>query len=113
MATGYQTSLISDLSEDIATVLGYVYNRVDWHKMKSHNAHDVFVHRLQTALARPTFPEFLDKLCNGLSIQAIPYDSLLGIERVCEKDKEAMTLLRKESRVMALLAIKKAKEVKK
>lgn len=113
MAAGYQTSLVTDLSEDVATVLGYVYNRVDWHKMKSRNAHDVFVHRLQTALSKPTFPRFLEKLCNGLSIQAIPYDSLPGIERVCEHDKEAMKLLRTQSRVMALLAIKKAKEVKK
>lgn len=117
MATSYQTFLEADeLNEAITESLAYVYGRVDWRSMRSNNPHDVFVHRLQTALSRPTFGQFLDKLCNGLSIQAIPYDSLAAIKRVQDEDEKAMNLLRKETRIFALKAIQRSKsfnEVKK
>lgn len=103
MAAGYQTSLVTDLSEDVAMVLAIVYKAIDWKKKKGiKNTHDWFAHWVQVSNCNEDFPKFLNKLSEGVGLQAIPQDTLPYVERICQKDEEAMTLLRTEPKIMVL-----------
>ncbi|OYT64158.1 hypothetical protein B6U67_00720 [Methanosarcinales archaeon ex4484_138] len=102
---------VNELREKIAYMLATAYRRVDWKKMGSRSAYDVFAHRVKVAGYMNTVAKFVEKLCHGLHLQSINIDpdELLYLE---EKRDEALRMLREETVLLVLMAAKKAKELK-
>lgn len=102
-----------ELIEDVVTVLGHVWRRVNWRAVTRgrRSAYDVFQHRLMSALREPTFPRFFQKLCHGLNLQA-PKVPVEIFDRIDKQEQEALTLMRDMTQYLTYRAREKALEIK-
>jgi hypothetical protein len=73
---------------------------------------DVFEHRLEYAKYEPDVPSVLQRLANSLSLQGVnvPLDK---VELLRSREEEAMEVLRRWTKLLALKAQLKARELKK
>lgn len=90
--------------EIIAAMLGRIYRQADWRKIASNKiATDIFEHRIKVSSRKPSVPEFINKLCNQLSIQAM-HDKPELIMIAQEHGKQVLNTIRKESQFCVMLA---------
>ena len=92
-------------------VLAHVYAQVRWHRIRGRRHLDVFEHRLEYAKYEPDVPSALQRLANTLSLQGVnvPLDK---VELLRTREEEAMEVLRRWTKLLALKAQMKAKELK-
>jgi hypothetical protein len=92
-------------------VLAHVYSQVRWHRIKGRRHLDVFEHRLEYAKYEPDVPSAIQRLANTLSLQGVnvPLDK---VELLRSREEEAMEVLRRWTKLLALKAQMKAKELK-
>lgn len=92
-------------------VLAHVYAQVKWFKVRGRSHLDVFEHRLEYAKYEPDVPSALQRLANSLSLQGInvPLDK---VEFLRSREVEAMEVLRRWTKLLALKAQMRAKELK-
>lgn len=107
----------SELEENVVTVLGRIYSRVQWRKMGSRSAYDIYEHRLEYARHEPDLPSLIQKLCDRLSIQAPSnadgLDDFLHALNYCRQhEKEALQMIRTRGKLLTLLAAKWSKEMR-
>ncbi|MDE1971301.1 MAG: hypothetical protein KGI50_07045 [Patescibacteria group bacterium] len=94
----------SEIKEHWIVVLGSVFKSVDWKKMRGRQRRtDVFEHRLTYAVHQRDVGTMLQKLLNGLSLQAPPLP-LERIVRLQQEDELSMNYLRKYTKVITLHA---------
>jgi hypothetical protein len=100
-----------ELEETWVEVLAHVYSQVRWHRIRGRSHLDVFEHRLEYAKYEPDVPSALQRLANALSLQGInvPLDR---VELLRSREEEAMELLRRWTKLLALKAQIRAKELK-
>lgn len=97
---------------EIATVLGHVYAQVEWRKVSGTKvATDVFEHRIKNSASRPTFSEFVSKLCNQLGIQALHMRPGIMVEAMRQGDA-LLRIIRRESQLCVMLAKTAAKHIR-
>jgi len=102
---------MDELKQNIVEVLASVYKRVNWKRMGSRSAYDVFAHRLKVAGYRDSIPKFLEKLCHGLQLQSVNISPEL-LQSLETDEARALEMIREESVYLTLLAAKRAKEIK-
>jgi len=92
-------------------VLAHVYAQVRWHRVRGRRHLDVFEHRLEYAKYEPDVPSALQRLANTLSLQGVnvPLDR---VELLRSREEEAMEVLRRWTKLLALKAQMRAKELK-
>ena len=92
-------------------VLAHVYAQVRWHRVRGRRHLDVFEHRLEYAKYEPDVPSALQRLANTLSLQGVnvPLDK---VELLRTREEEAMEVLRRWTKLLALKAQMRAKELK-
>jgi hypothetical protein len=92
-------------------VLAHVYAQVKWHRIRGRRHLDVFEHRLEYAKYEPDVPSAIQRLANTLSLQGVnvPLDK---VELLRSREEEAMEVLRRWTKLLALKAQMKAKELK-
>jgi len=105
------------LEENLTIILGTIYGRVSWKKMGSRSAYDIFEHRLEYARYEQSIPEFIQKICDKLSIQAPSYSAsmsdFLDAVKYCRKwEKQALHMLRTRGKLLTLLASQHNKKVR-
>ncbi|MFZ8810851.1 MAG: hypothetical protein ACO2PN_22430 [Pyrobaculum sp.] len=100
-----------ELEEAWVEVLAHIYGQVRWHRIRGRSHLDVFEHRLEYAKYEPDVPSALQRLANALSLQGInvPLDR---VELLRSREEEAMELLRRWTKLLALKAQIRAKELK-
>ncbi len=97
-----------EIEESWAVVLGEVFKAVDWKKMHGRQRKtDVFEHRLTFAVHQHDVGRMLQKLLNGLSLQAPPLPTA-RIELLRSDDERSMMYLRRYTKLMTLLAAEHA-----
>ncbi|MDE2439052.1 MAG: hypothetical protein KGN01_06735 [Patescibacteria group bacterium] len=93
-----------EIKEHWTIVLGEVFKAVDWKKMHGRQRRtDVFEHRLTFASHQHDVSGLLQKLLNGLSLQAPPLP-ISRINFLMENNERAMHYLRRQTKVITLLA---------
>jgi hypothetical protein len=92
-------------------VLAHVYSQVRWHRIRGRRHLDVFEHRLEYAKYEPDVPSAIQRLANTLSLQGVnvPLDK---VELLRSREEEAMEVLRRWTKLLALKAQIRAKELK-
>ncbi len=100
-----------ELEETWVEVLAHIYSQVKWSRIKGRRHLDVFEHRLEYAKYEPDVPSALQRLANALSLQGVnvPLDK---VELLRANEDEAMEVLRRWTKLLALKAQIKAKELK-
>ncbi len=100
-----------ELEEAWVEVLAHVYSQVRWSRVRGRRHLDIFEHRLEYAKYEPDVPSALQRLANSLSLQGInvPLDR---VELLRAREEEAMEVLRRWTKLLALKAQVKAKELK-
>jgi len=103
---------MKELEETWAEVLAHVYAQVRWSRIRGRRHLDVFEHRLEYAKYEPDVPSALQRLANALSLQgvSVPLDK---VELLRAREEEAMEVLRRWTKLLALKAQVRAKELKK
>jgi len=103
---------MKELEEAWAEVLAHVYAQVRWSRIRGRRHLDVFEHRLEYAKYEPDVPSALQRLANALSLQgvSVPLDK---VELLRAREEEAMEVLRRWTKLLALKAQTRAKELKK
>lgn len=103
---------MKELEEVWVEVLAHVYSQVRWSRVRGRRHLDVFEHRLEYAKYEPDVPSALQRLANALSLQGInvPLDK---VELLRAREEEAMEVLRRWTKLLALKAQLRAKELKK
>ena len=101
-----------DAEQSIQIVLGAIYSK--WNKKSIRNPYDVFEHRIQYAKNERTVGEFVEKLCNKLSIQSPSLKIheaqwMSSIEYARANENEFMDKIRRETKLMAALGRKWSK----
>jgi hypothetical protein len=93
------------------SVLAHVWNQVRWGRVKGRRPLDVFEHRLEYAKYEPDVPSVLQRLGNSLSIQglSVPVED---VEFLRENEDLAMEVLRRWTKLLALKASVKARELR-
>ena len=99
------------VEEKLVNVLAHVWNHVNWRRIRGRRYIDVFEHRLEYAKYEPDIPSVLQRLGNSLSIQGLnlPVEDVEFL-RKCEG--EALDMLRRWAKLLALKASVKAKELR-
>jgi hypothetical protein len=92
-------------------VLAHIWNQVKWRRIRGRKPLDVFEHRLEYAKYEPDVVSALQRLANALSIQGINAP-IEDIERLRRCNEVAMDVLRKWTKLLALKASVKAKELR-
>jgi hypothetical protein len=100
-----------ELEEAWVEVLAHVYSQVKWSRIKGRRHLDVFEHRLEYAKYEPDVPSALQRLANALSLQGVnvPLDR---VELLRSREEEAMEVLRRWTKLLALKAQVRARELK-
>jgi hypothetical protein len=103
---------MKELEEAWVEVLAHVYSQVRWRRIRGRRHLDVFEHRLEYAKYEPDVPSALQRLANALSLQGVnvPLDK---VELLRTREEEAMEVLRRWTKLLALKAQMRAKELKK
>jgi hypothetical protein len=99
------------VEEKLVNVLAYIWNQVRWRRMRRRRPLDVFEHRLEYAKYEPDIASALQRLANALSIQGVSAP-LEDIEFLRQCNEEAMDILRKWTKLLALKASVKARELR-
>jgi hypothetical protein len=99
------------VEEKLVNVLAHIWNQVRWRRMRRRRPLDVFEHRLEYAKYEPDIASALQRLANALSIQGVSAP-LEDIELLRQCNEEAMDILRKWTKLLALKASVKAKELR-
>ncbi len=100
------------IEEAWVELLAHIYRAVDWKKVaRSKISYDIFEHRLEFARYERGIPEFIQKLCNTLSLQAPPLP-LDAVEFLRRHEPEAMNMVRRMGKLLTLKAAQRAKELK-
>jgi hypothetical protein len=99
------------VEEKLVNVLAHIWNQVNWRRIRGRRYIDVFEHRLEYAKYEPDIPSVLQRLGNSLSIQGlnVPIEDV-ELLRKCES--EALDMLRRWTKLLALKAYVKAKELR-
>jgi hypothetical protein len=99
------------VEERWVSVLAHVWNQVRWGRIRGRRPLDVFEHRLEYAKYEPDVPSVLQRLGNSLSIQGlnVPVED---VEFLRQHEETAMDVLRRWSKLLALKASVKAKELR-
>ena len=103
------------LEQDLVTILGSIYRKVNWRKMGSgKSTWDIYDHRMQFAANEPTLPQFIENICNHLSLQAPVFSEqserfLESLKRCRQVEKEALYMIKTRTKLLTLLAAKFAK----
>ena len=101
----------SIIEEKLAVILGHIYSQVKWRRMRGRRPLDVFEHRLEYAKYEQDIPGVVQRLANTLGLQGVnmPVEDLEALRR-CED--VALDLLRRWTKLLALKASIKAKEIR-
>jgi len=93
------------------SVLAHVWNSVKWRRIRGRRPLDVFEHRLEYAKHEPDVPSVLQRLGNTLGIQGlqVPVEDL---EFLRENEELALEVLRRWTKMLALKASIKAREIR-
>ena len=99
------------VEERWVSVLAHVWNQVRWGRIRGRRPLDVFEHRLEYAKYEPDVPSVLQRLGNSLSIQglSVPVED---VEFLRENEGLAMEVLRRWTKLLALKASVKARELR-
>jgi hypothetical protein len=99
------------VEERWVSVLAHVWSQVRWSRMRGRRPLDVFEHRLEYAKYEPDVPSVLQRLGNSLSIQglSVPVED---VEFLRQHEGLAMDVLRRWTKLLALRASVKAKELR-
>jgi hypothetical protein len=102
---------MKELEDAWVEVLAHVYSQVRWSRIRGRRHLDVFEHRLEYAKYEPDVPSALQRLANALSLQGVnvPLDK---VELLRAREEEAMEVLRRWTKLLALKAQVKAKELR-
>jgi hypothetical protein len=101
----------SAVEERLVNVLAHIWNQVRWRRIRGRRPLDVFEHRLEYAKYEPDIASALQRLANTLSIQGVSAP-LEDVEFLRQCNEEAMDVLRKWTKLLALKASVKAKELR-
>ena len=87
------------LEGDVVTILACIYSKVKWASMGSRSSYDIFEHRIEYARHEQSIPEFIQRLCNKLNIQAPTYgkyerDFLDAVERCRGTEEQTLHMIR-------------------
>ena len=93
------------------SVLGYIYSQVKWRRMKGRRPLDVFEHRLEYAKYESDVASAIQRLANTLGIQGVSAP-LEDVEALRRCNDTAMDVLRKWTKLLALKASVKARELR-
>jgi predicted component of type VI protein secretion system len=98
------------VEEKLVNVLGHIYSQVKWRRMRRHRPLDVFEHRLEYAKYEQDIPSVIQRLSNTLGLQgvSVPLEDLEHLRR-CEQ--QALDILRRWTKMLALKASIRAKEI--
>jgi hypothetical protein len=101
----------SIIEEKLVNVLSHIYSQVRWWKMKKRKPLDIFEHRLEYAKYEQDIPGVVQRLANTLGLQGVcvPLEDLEHLRR-CES--VALDILRRWTKLLALKASIRAKEVR-
>jgi hypothetical protein len=99
------------VEERWVNVLAHVWNQVRWSRIRGRRPLDVFEHRLEYAKYEPDVPSVLQRLGNSLSIQglSVPVED---VEFLRQHEGLAMEVLRRWTKLLALKASARAKELR-
>jgi predicted component of type VI protein secretion system len=100
----------SAVEEKLVNVLGHIYSQVKWRRMRRRKPLDVFEHRLEYAKYEQDIPSVIQRLSNALSIQGVSVP-LEDVEYLRRCETLALDLLRRWTKLLALKASVKAKEI--
>lgn len=104
----------SEIEEKTAELLAVIYSHVDWMNVaRSHNAWDIFQHRVRTAATQPDVERFIERLCYAFGIQSIAPDYIELVSYLNEHNDDVMDVLREKSIVVCMLAIRRVREERK
>jgi len=98
------------VEEKWVNVLGHIWNQVKWHRIKRPHL-DVFEHRLEYAKYEADVASALQRLGNTLGIQGLNAP-LEDIEYLRKCNDMAMDMLRRITKLLALKAMIRAKELR-
>ncbi len=98
-------------------VLGAIYHKVKWHKIRARSTYDVFEHRIEYSRHERGIPEIIQKLCDKLSVQAPVYavrrDLFLSrVQELRASEKTALRIVRTRGKLLTLLAAQRAQELR-
>jgi hypothetical protein len=99
------------VEEGWVSVLAHVWNQVRWSRMRERRPLDVFEHRLEYAKYEPDVPSVLQRLGNSLSIQGLSMP-VEDVEFLRQHEDLAMEILRRWTKLLALKASVKARELR-
>jgi len=99
------------VEERWVSVLAHVYAAVRWSRIRGRRPLDVFEHRLEFSKYEPDVPAVLQRLGNSLGLQglSVPVEDVEFLRR---HEEVAMDVLRRWTKLLALKASVKAREVK-
>jgi hypothetical protein len=99
------------VEEKLVNVLAHVWNQVNWRRIRGRRHIDVFEHRLEYAKYEPDIPSVLQRLGNSLSIQGLNLP-IEDVEFLRKCESEALDTLRRWTKLLALKAYVRAKELR-
>ena len=105
------------LEGDVVTILACIYSKVKWASMGSRSSYDIFEHRIEYARHEQSIPEFIQRLCNKLNIQAPTYgkyerDFLDAVERCRGTEEQTLHMIRTRGKLLTLLAATRSRVMK-
>ncbi len=108
-------SLLSPAEQEMKLVemLAYVYRTVPWRKVRVKSPHDVFNHRVRWAASRLTLYEAVSRLCNAFGLQSLPPDAVRLCQELRPYERELLNRLRAEHIPLCMMAVLRAKEMRK
>ena len=92
-------------------MLAHVWNSVKWRRIRGRRPLDVFEHRLEWAKHEPDVPSVLQRLASSLSVQGLQVP-VEDVEFLRESEELALEVLRRWTKLLALKASIKAKELR-
>ena len=98
-----------EVEERWVSVLAHIWRQVKWKRIKRKPL-DVFEHRLEYAKYEPDVGAVIQRLANTLSIQGVEAP-LEDIEFLRSNNELAMEILRRYTKLLALKASVRAKEL--
>jgi hypothetical protein len=93
-------------------VLAYVYNSINWSRIRVRSPHDVWNHRVRAAVTRPTLAEAVSRLANFFSVQSVPQEAVQLVREIEEHQDELLDAAAREHIVYAMRAVMRAKEMR-
>jgi hypothetical protein len=99
------------VEERWVSVLAHVYAAVRWSRIRGRRPLDVFEHRLEFSKYEPDVPAVLQRLGNSLGLQglSVPVEDVEFLRR---HEEVAMDVLRRWTKLLALKASVRAREVR-